>query len=109
MFQFGTACAVTGNFDYNSSVSNMLNDLKWMNINQRFTYFLGILVYKWLNNLAPDCLSSNLKYVSDSQPYFTRTAINKYLRTPKPDLFIIKQFSIFLSNSICFLQNMLQL
>ena len=68
----------------------MLNDLKWMNINQRFTYFLGILVYKCLNNLAPDSLSSNLKYVSDSQPYFTRTAINKCLRTPKPDLSIMK-------------------
>ena len=68
------ARAVTGNFDYNSSVSNMLNDLKWMNINQRFTYFLGILVYKCLNNLAPDSLSSKLKYVSDSEPYSTRTA-----------------------------------
>ena len=84
-----SARAVTGNFDYNSSVSNMLNDLKWMNINQRFTYFLGILVYKCLNNLAPDSLSSNLKYVSDSLPYSTRTAINKYLRT-KPDLSIMK-------------------
>ena len=84
------ARAVTGNFDYNSSVSNMLNDLKWMNINQHFTYFLGILVYKCLNNLAPDSLSSNLKYVSDSQPYSTRTAINKCLRTPKPDLSIMK-------------------
>ena len=85
-----SARAVTGNFDYNSSVSNMLNDLKWMNINQRFTYFLGILVYKCLNNLAPDSLSSSLKYVSDSQPYSTRTAINKCLRTPKPDLSIMK-------------------
>ena len=81
---------VTGNFDYNSSVSNMLNDLKWMNINQRFTYFLGILVYKCLNNLAPDSLSSSLKYVSDSQPYSTHTAIYKCLRTPKPDLSIMK-------------------
>ena len=79
-----------GNFDYNSSVSNMLNDLKWMNINQRFTYFLGILVYKCLNNLAPDSLSSYLKYVSDAQTYSTRTAINKCLRTPKPDLSIMK-------------------
>ena len=41
--------------------------------------------------IAPDSLSSNLKYVSDSQPYSTRTAIKKCLRTPKPDLSIMKQ------------------
>ena len=87
-----SARAVTGTFDYNSSVSKiMLNDLKWMNTNQRFTYFLGILAFKCLNNLAPDSLSSNLKYVSDSQPNSTRTAIKKCLRTPKPDLSIMKQ------------------
>ena len=83
---------VTGNFDNNSSVATMLNDLKWMNMNQRFAYFLGILVYECLNNLAPDSLSSNLKDVSDFQPYSTRTAINKCLRTQKPDLSIMKHY-----------------
>ena len=69
-----SARAVTGNFDYDSSVSDMLNDLEWINTNQRFTYFLGILALKCFNYLAPDSLSSNLKYVSDSQPNSTRTA-----------------------------------
>ena len=35
-------------------------------------------------------LSSNLKYVSEFQPYSSRTATNKCLRTPKPDLSIMK-------------------
>ena len=67
-----------------------------MNIKQRFSYFLGILVYKCLNNLAPEYLSSLLTYVSDTQPYPTRTAINKYLALPKPKLSLMKQkaFSI---------------
>ena len=62
-----------------------------MNINQRFSYFLGILVYKCLNNLAPEYLSSLLTYVSDTQPYPTRTAINKCLALPKPRLSLMKQ------------------
>ena len=85
------ARAVTGIFDYNYSVSKIINDLSWMNIKQRFSYFLGILVYKCLNNLAPEYLSSLLTYVSDTQPYPTRTAINKYLALPKPKLSLMKQ------------------
>ena len=74
--------AVTGIFDYKCSVSKIINDLSWININQGFSYFLGILVYKCLNNFAPEYLSSLLTYVSDTQLYPTRTAINKYLALP---------------------------
>ena len=35
------ARAVTGIFDYNYSVSKIINDLSWMNIKQRFSYFLN--------------------------------------------------------------------
>ena len=62
-----------------------------MNINQRFSYLLGILVYKCLNNFAPEYLSSLLTNVSDIQPYLTRAAINNCLALPKPKLSLMKQ------------------
>ena len=82
--------AITGIFDYNSSVSEIIKNLNWMNINQRFSYFLAILVYKCLNNLAPDYLSATLHYVSETQLYSTRSASNKHLTLPKPHLSLMK-------------------
>ena len=35
---------VTGNFDFNSSVSDMTKQLGWMNISKRFIYFMLILI-----------------------------------------------------------------
>ena len=57
------AHAVTGIFDFNCSVSKILNDLSWININQERSNFFGILVYKCLNNFAPEYLSSLLTYM----------------------------------------------
>ena len=45
--------AVTGIFDYNQSVSAIINSLKWMTVKHRYFYFLGIFVYKCLNHTAP--------------------------------------------------------
>ena len=35
---------VTGNFDFNSSISDMNKQLGWMNISKRFIYFMFILI-----------------------------------------------------------------
>ena len=68
------ARAVCGNFDYlNSSVTKLITDLGWMTIQQRLNYFTCILVYKSLNDLAPNYLSNCFQYVSQSQPYVTRS------------------------------------
>ena len=84
------ARAVTGDFDYSSSVSGIIKDLGWMNLNQRFSYFLSILVFKCLNNLAPNYLSSSLHYVSENQSYHTRAATYRHLSIPMPNLSIFK-------------------
>ena len=62
------ARAVCGNFDYlNSSVTKLITDLGWMTIQQRLNYFTCILVYKSLNDLAPNYLSNCFQNVSQSQ------------------------------------------
>ena len=52
------ARAVTGNFDYNTSPRTLISALNWMNIETRYIYFLGILIYKCIDNMAPPCLTN---------------------------------------------------
>ena len=81
------ARAIFGNFDYTSSVSNMIHELRWMNINQRYQYFTLLLMYKCLNNQAPSYLSSQFNYVSSS----THNATNKNLLLPRPNTELFKR------------------
>ena len=85
-----SARAVTGNFDYSSSVTNIRNDLGWMNIKTRFDYFTLILMYKSLNSLAPDYLTNCFKYKSNVQPYPTRSAADNFLDIPRPHTELFK-------------------
>ena len=85
VLQNRAARAVCGNFDFlNSSVSKMISDLSWMNIEQRLFYFTAILMFKCLNNLAPEYLSNLLKYTHELHPHNTRHASNWNLNIPKP-------------------------
>ena len=83
--------AVTGNFDFESSVSSIISNLEWMNIKQRLTYFQGLLMFKCLNNMAPSYLSDSLTYLSHHQSYTTRNVIKNHLTIPRPHLSIFKQ------------------
>ena len=76
------ARAVTGNFDFNSSVSDMIKQLGWMNITKRFNYFMLILIYKCLNGQAPSNLSDKLCFVNDTHCYITRSVMNENLAVP---------------------------
>ena len=85
MLQNRAARAVCGNFEFlNSSVSKMISDLSWMNIEQHLFYFTAILMFKCLNNLAPEYLSNSLKYTHELHPHNTRNASNLNLNIPKP-------------------------
>ena len=55
-----------------------------MTIQQRLNYFTCILVYKSLNDPAPNYLSNCFQYVSQSQPYVTRSVTDELLLVPKP-------------------------
>ena len=83
--------AVTGNFDYKSSVSSMIKQQNWMNIKERTEYFTAILMYKCLNDLAPTYLSNKFNFVSDAHPYSTRSTTNNKLALPKPNSELLKK------------------
>ena len=61
--------AVTGNFNYKSSVSSMIKQQKWMNIKERTEYFTAILMYKCLNDLAPTYLSNKFMHITTHDIY----------------------------------------
>ena len=77
-----SARAVLGDFDFNSSVTQMLKNLKWFTVENRFIYFTCIMIYKCLNNLAPNYLVNLFKYVSETHSYVTRNVTDDYLALP---------------------------
>ena len=84
------ARAVTGIFDYNQSVSAIINSLNWVTVKSRYFYFLGIFVYKCLNHIAPSSLVERFNVMDDSRPYHTRAVSNKDLIIPHSHLSICK-------------------
>ena len=53
------ARAVTGIFDYTSSLSALIKTLGGMNMSQRHSYFISCLVFKSLNGNVPVSISNN--------------------------------------------------
>ena len=78
------ARAVTGNFDFNASVSEMILKLGWMNVYQRYFYFLGIMVFKCLHDLAPSYLCNKFQYLKNIAIKQTRSVSDNMLSVPRP-------------------------
>ena len=85
------ARAVTGDFDFTHSVSFMIKSLGWMNIRQRHFYFICILMYKCLNDMAPERFKQMFTYVKDVTEINTRSASNLLLKVPKPNCEMFKR------------------
>ena len=85
------ARAITKNYDYTIPSSKIIQKLGWMNINQRYKYFIGILMFKSLNKLAPLLLQNLFSHVSTKHPYNTRNASDEALSLPKCHLECYKQ------------------
>ena len=62
-----------------------------MNVKQRYTYFLGMLVYKSLHGLAPVYLSSKLKYVESRHDRTTRAVTHGNLVVPRATSEMLKK------------------
>ena len=76
------ARAVVGLFDYNVSVSQIIKELHWFNIDHRFLYFMSVLMYKCLNNMSPLYLSNKFAFISHEN-YTTRSASSMNLFLPR--------------------------
>ena len=78
--------AITRSFDWKTSVSGLLNNLKIMNLRQRYNYFISTLMYKCLNGKSPSYLANLFKSVSSIHNRDTRQSSNNSLYLPKPNV-----------------------
>ena len=78
------AAHVLTNSNFNADASILLNELGWKNLDTQHLINKAVTVYKALNRLAPDYLSSKFMQRSDIfNPYNIRDSKNK-LSVPLP-------------------------
>lgn len=83
------ARTITGKYDWDISVTKLINELGWMNIAQRIKYFTSLLTYKAITGKAPSYISEKLELKKSR--YDTRENTNNNFKIPKPKLEIYKQ------------------
>ena len=66
---------LSGNFDRNVCSRDLLASLGIPNINQRFNYMLGVLVYKCFNGMAPNYLSDLFTRMNDIHEHHSRNGL----------------------------------
>ena len=80
-----------GDFNWESSPSLMLTELNIPNIIQRRDYFIGIQVFRCLNDLYPPYISDMLQYANEYNDYMTRSTQNDSRYVPKARINVFKQ------------------
>ena len=63
----------------------------WMKIEERIKYHKYLLTFKCIKQEAPSYLSNKLSYVSETNPYIVKNAINGNLNVPKPKTELFKK------------------
>ena len=85
------ARSVTHNYSYDIHGIDIVRNLKWMNIKERYQYLLGTLMYKCVNKTAPSYLVDRFQTIQDVHTLNTRSAINNKLYLPHPNLSLYKK------------------
>jgi hypothetical protein len=75
------AARIILNKTYETPSSELFNELKWLKFHDRITFHKAVLVYKSLNNLSPQYLSS--LFVQNETEYNLRSITNGDLLVPK--------------------------
>ena len=86
---------VSKNFDFNVSVSLLIKNLGWMNIHNRFLYFVGIIMFKYVNSLLPANLANMFNLVRNTHHYSTRSSSSNDIALPLPRTQMFKRMLLF--------------
>ena len=82
-------------FDFNVSVSLLIKNLGWMNIHNRFLYFVGIIMFEYVNSLMPANLANMFNLVRNTHHYSTRSSSSNDIALPIPRTQIFKIMLLF--------------
>ena len=92
----------SNNFDYSIPSIDLIKNLKWLKIKERYIYFLGIFMYKYVHKLLPAELHMRFAFVKDSHSYNIRAASSYHLtlqyRQELNDTFLAKSVARFRTN-----------
>ena len=69
----------------------LFNELKWLKIGDRIEYVKATLMYKALNDLAPNYLAKSFNFTSDIHNLSLRSTEHKDLYVPKPKTEIFRK------------------
>ena len=86
---------ITGNYDREVRGVDLVKDLGWFNIRQRRDYFMGLLVFKALNNMSPVYMTQMFTFSHEIGVYPTRSAQQNSLYVPKVSKQIFSQSAQF--------------
>ena len=81
---------VTQNFNWDESSINIIRNLGWQTIRERYEFLTCCITYKARNNLAPKYISDLFSSVAEHHSVLTRGSTNNNLYLPKPNLTIFK-------------------
>ena len=82
-FQNRAARIITINFNWDIRGVNIVKDLGWLNIKRSRDNFVGLLVFKSINNLLPDYITDKFTMTSEIVCRSTRSTSDKKLFLPK--------------------------
>ena len=79
---------ICNNFDYiNTRGIDLVKQLRWMNVNERFLYFERLLMFKCIYGMAPDYLTNGIIMDVEVKNVNTRTHdMDVYIPFPKNEL-----------------------
>ena len=81
----------TSNFDYNVPSRSLLKQLKWMDIETRYNYYVGILMYKYVNGFITENLCNQFTLVNQSHLHNTRASSSNDICLPLPHTELLKR------------------
>ena len=81
---------VTQIFNWDESSINIIRNVGWQTIRERYEFLTCCITYKARNNLAPNYISDLFSSVAEHHSVLTRGSTNNNLYLPKPNLAIFK-------------------
>ena len=70
-------------YKYDCSTLSLLQQLNWLSVYERIKFCTALLVYKCINNMAPENLASLFKFGGNNRNYSLHN-VRKDLIIPKP-------------------------
>ena len=81
---------VTQNFNWDDSSINIIRNLGWQTIRERYEFLTCCITYKAQNNLAPNHISDLFSSFAEHHSVLTKSSINNILYLLKPNLTTFK-------------------